>query len=132
VLSERHACRIVDQPRGTQRYTAIVRADEDALTGAIIALASKYGRYDYRRITALLRTSGWQVGCDRVQRIWRRESTHRASPARLQNNRKYRSSSASSLEYRYSNVAPKRQLRIPLQLQPKLVDHAYSNLKDRA
>ena len=72
-LSERHACRIVDQPRGTQRYTAIVRADEDALTGAIIALGSKYGRYGYRRITSLLRTSGWQVGCDRVQRIWRRE-----------------------------------------------------------
>jgi putative transposase len=72
-VSERHACRIVDQPRGTQRYTAIVRADEDALTGAIIALGSKYGRYGYRRITSLLRTSGWQVGCDRVQRIWRRE-----------------------------------------------------------
>ena len=72
-VSERHACRIVDQPRGTQRYTAIVRADEDALTGAIIALGSKYGRYGYRRITSLLRTSGWQVGCDRVQRIWRGE-----------------------------------------------------------
>ena len=38
-LSERHACRIVGQPRGTQRYTTIVRADEDALTQAIIALA---------------------------------------------------------------------------------------------
>ena len=35
-LSERHACRLVDQPRGTQRYTTIVRADEDALTRAII------------------------------------------------------------------------------------------------
>jgi putative transposase len=33
---------------------------------------SKYGRYGYRRITSLL-TPGWQVGCDRVQRIWRRE-----------------------------------------------------------
>jgi putative transposase len=72
-LSERHACRIVDQPRGTQRYTAIARADEDTLTSAIIALASQYGRYGYRRVTSLLRTSGWQVGCDRVQRIWRRE-----------------------------------------------------------
>ena len=49
------------------------RPDEDALTGAIIALATKYGRYGYRRITALLRTAGWEVGADRVQRIWRRE-----------------------------------------------------------
>jgi putative transposase len=43
------------------------------LTRAIITLASNYGRYGYRRITALLRIAGWQVGKDRVQRIWRRE-----------------------------------------------------------
>ena len=61
------------QPRGTQRYTTIVRADEDALTQAIIALASQYGRYGYRRIKSLLDEAGWEVGCDRVQRIWRRE-----------------------------------------------------------
>jgi transposase InsO family protein len=48
-------------------------ADEDALTQAIVALASEYGRYGYRRITALLRAAGWFVGKDRVQRIWRRE-----------------------------------------------------------
>ena len=49
------------------------RADEDALTQAIIALASEYGHYGYRRITVKLREAGWQVGTDRVQRIWRRE-----------------------------------------------------------
>jgi putative transposase len=47
--------------------------DEDALTRALITLASKYGRYGYRRITALLRMAGWQVGKDRAKRIWRRE-----------------------------------------------------------
>jgi transposase InsO family protein len=50
-----------------------VRADEDALTRAIVTLASQYGRYGYRRITALLQRAGWLVGRDRVQRIWRRE-----------------------------------------------------------
>jgi transposase InsO family protein len=70
-LSERHACRLLGQWRGTQRYLLIQRTDEDALTRAIIALATKYGRYGYRRITALLRTAGWHVGKDRVQRIWR-------------------------------------------------------------
>ena len=69
-LSERHACRLVNQWRGTQRYLPTQRVDEDALTRAIITLASEYGRYGYRRITALLRTAGWQVGKDRVQRIW--------------------------------------------------------------
>jgi putative transposase len=50
-----------------------LRSDEDALTRAIITLASQYGRYGYRRITALLKQAGWQVGKDRVERIWRRE-----------------------------------------------------------
>ena len=72
-MSERHACRIVGQPRGTQRYSVIMRADEDALTRAIIDLAAQYGRYGYRRITALLSSAGWIVSTDRVQRIWRRE-----------------------------------------------------------
>jgi len=72
-MSERHACRLVNQPRGTQRYLPTQREDEDALTQAIIELASQYGRYGYRRITALLQHAGWQVGKDRVERIWRRE-----------------------------------------------------------
>ena len=72
-LSERQACRLLGQWRGTQRYTPIFRADEDELTRAILALASEYGRYGYRRITALLQSAGWPVGKDRVQRIWRRE-----------------------------------------------------------
>ena len=51
----------------------IVRADEDALTRAIIEMAAQYGRYGYRRITELLNRAGWEVGTDRVLRIWRRE-----------------------------------------------------------
>ncbi len=70
-MSERHACLLLGQPRGTQRYRPTQREDEDALTQAIVTLASQYGRYGYRRITALLQRSGWQVGKDRVERIWR-------------------------------------------------------------
>jgi putative transposase len=47
--------------------------DEAALTADIIALARQYGRYGYRRITALLRQAGWLVNKKRVARIWRRE-----------------------------------------------------------
>jgi transposase InsO family protein len=43
------------------------------LTADIIALAKAYGRYGYRRITALLHDAGWVVNVKRVQRIWRRE-----------------------------------------------------------
>ena len=44
-LSERQACRLVNQPRGMQRYQPTQRDDENELTKAIIALASQYGRY---------------------------------------------------------------------------------------
>jgi putative transposase len=37
---------------------------------AIIQLASEYGRYGYRRITALLKRAGWRVGKDCVERIF--------------------------------------------------------------
>ena len=70
-LSERHACRLVSQPRGTQRYRPTEREDEHRLTEAIIELAKQYGRYGYRRITALLQHTGWRVGKDRVERIRR-------------------------------------------------------------
>jgi transposase InsO family protein len=43
------------------------------LTAAIIELAGQYGRYGYRRVTALLRQDGWHVNHKRVERIWRRE-----------------------------------------------------------
>jgi transposase InsO family protein len=43
------------------------------LTADIIELARQYGRYGYRRITALLRRAGWTVNKKRVERIWRCE-----------------------------------------------------------
>ncbi len=43
------------------------------LTKAIIDLATEYGRYGYRRVTALLNRQGWQVNHKRVERIWRQE-----------------------------------------------------------
>jgi putative transposase len=39
-MTERRACRLSNQPRGTQRYHRIQREDEDALTRAITALAT--------------------------------------------------------------------------------------------
>jgi putative transposase len=65
--------RTIGQPRSTQRKPHRVRDDEAPLTVAIIQLASAFGRYGYRRVTALLRADGWRVNRKRVQRIWRRE-----------------------------------------------------------
>jgi len=72
-VSERRACRVINQPRPTQRRTLKILDDEESLTRDIVKLAVRFGRYGYRRITALLRDRGWQVNHKRVERIWRRE-----------------------------------------------------------
>lgn len=64
---------MLKQPRSTQRRQLVIRDDEQPLTQAIIDLATEYGRYGYRRVTALLCRQGWQVNHKRVERIWRRE-----------------------------------------------------------
>ncbi len=46
---------------------------EERLRHEIAELAKRYGRYGYRRITALLRRQGWRVNHKRVERIWRQE-----------------------------------------------------------
>lgn len=73
-VSERRVCRVIDQPRSTQRDNPVVRDDEECLRAEIIRLASKYGRYGYRRITALLKREGFRVNHKRVERVWREES----------------------------------------------------------
>ena len=72
-MSERRACRALGQHRSTQRMIPTTPDDEAVLTADIIALARQYGRYGYRRITALLRRAGWAVNKKRVERIWRCE-----------------------------------------------------------
>ncbi|MER2198461.1 IS3 family transposase [Methylobacterium brachiatum] len=72
-VSERRACRALGQHRSTQRKVPRGRDDEEALTTDLVALAEKYGRYGYRKISALLKAAGWFVNDKRVERIWRRE-----------------------------------------------------------
>jgi len=72
-VSERRACRVLGQPRCTQRRVAHVADDEPRLVREMTDLATQYGRYGYRRITALLHHQGWTVNHKRIERLWRRE-----------------------------------------------------------
>jgi transposase InsO family protein len=73
-VSERRACAALGQHRSTQRKAPHGRDDEQRLTADIVELARQYGRYGYRKIAELLRTTaGWVVNDKRVERIWRRE-----------------------------------------------------------
>ena len=64
---------MLSQARSTQRYVLNIPDDEERLAERIVVLACRYGRYGYRRITALLREEGWRVNHKRVERIWRQE-----------------------------------------------------------
>jgi transposase InsO family protein len=72
-VSERRACRVLNQPRSSQRRKTKRRDDEAALARRMRELVRQRPRFGYRRIAALLRREGWRANPKRVYRLWRRE-----------------------------------------------------------
>jgi transposase InsO family protein len=72
-VSIRRACQVLGVGRSTYHYQPTTTPLELVLTERIIELALQYGRYGYRRITALLNSEGIKVNHKRVERIWRQE-----------------------------------------------------------
>jgi putative transposase len=73
VVSERRACKALDQPRSSQRYQAQPRSDEPALVKRMLEVVRQRPRFGYRRVGRLLAAEGWRAGLGRVFRLWRRE-----------------------------------------------------------
>jgi putative transposase len=71
-VSQRRVCKVLRQARKTQRRVPRITDEEARVVERIVVLAAQYGRYGYRRITAMLRQERWQVNHKRVERIWRR------------------------------------------------------------
>lgn len=71
-LSERHACRVVGQPRSTQRRPSPPDRDQ-WLRGRLHEIAKANQRFGYRRAHALLVREGWELNRKKVLRIWREE-----------------------------------------------------------
>jgi transposase InsO family protein len=72
-VPQRRACQVLGQCRSTQRREPAAPDDEPRLVERMVELACEFGRYGYRRITALLRAEGFRVNHKRVERLWRRE-----------------------------------------------------------
>ena len=72
-VSQRRACRTLEQPLSTQRYQPSKKEDEPVLMARILELVSEFPRYGYRQITRMLRSEGWQVNAKRIYRLWRQE-----------------------------------------------------------
>ena len=72
-VSERWACRVVGQPRSTQRREPVRAADDAALRAELRWFSKDRPRWGYRRAHHRLRELGWEVNRKRVQRLWREE-----------------------------------------------------------
>jgi transposase InsO family protein len=73
-VSERRTCRVLDQPRRTQRYRQARRPDDEGkLIGRMHELVRRHPRRGYRMIWAMLRGEGWRINRKRVWRLWKRE-----------------------------------------------------------
>jgi len=64
---------VLSQPRSTQRHQEQIPEEEKRLVSQMVELATQYGRYGYRRITAMLREEGFEVNHKRIERLWRQE-----------------------------------------------------------
>ncbi|MCG8325577.1 MAG: IS3 family transposase [Thiotrichales bacterium] len=85
--SERRACRLVSQPRSSQRYRCRRPDPEAALVAQMRALAMEYPRWGYRRVAARLRARGWPSNHKRIERLWRQEGLQIRRPARKRRRR---------------------------------------------
>jgi len=93
-VSERRACRVLGQPRGTQRYQACRSADEPSLLVAMRQLTGQRPRFGCPRIHELLLAQGWDVNHKRVHRLWKQE--HLQVPRKQQRRRRLPGSSENS------------------------------------
>ena len=73
-VSQRRACRVLGQPRTTQRYQARRRADDLKLLAEMRRIARRRPRFGSPRVYRALRADGWCVNHKRIERIWRKES----------------------------------------------------------
>lgn len=70
-VSERFACRVVEQHRSSQRYDPVPPDFEVRLVKAMKVVADRHPRWGYRRVHAVLVSDGWDVNVKRIERLWR-------------------------------------------------------------
>ena len=73
-MSERRACRVLGQPRSTQRYRSCQRPDERSLLKEMRGITKRRPRFGCPRVHRELVADGRQVNHKRVHRIWKEEN----------------------------------------------------------
>ena len=72
-VSQRRLCKVLGQPRSTQRYEPKRPEKDRPLINDILELHVMHPRYGYRRIRIKLCERGWIVNFKRVYRLWCQE-----------------------------------------------------------
>lgn len=72
-VSQRRACKVISQPRSTQRYASARPAKDAKLTAELRRYAVEHPRRGYRMAAAHMRRQGMKVNLKRVARLWRQE-----------------------------------------------------------
>ena len=101
--TERSACRLVKQPRATQRYAARIDYAERGIRQRLHELAKKHAGSGYRRMTRLLRDAGMTVNKKRVQRLWREEGLRNPRRKRRKRARGHSENSCAMKKAEYKN-----------------------------
>jgi putative transposase len=68
-VSQRRACRVLGQPRTTQRYQPRRPADERKLLAEMRGIAQRRQRFGSPRVYRALRADGWRVNYKRIERL---------------------------------------------------------------
>jgi transposase InsO family protein len=101
--TERHACRLVKQPRSTQRYEARIDYEERRIRKRLHELAKKHPGSGYRRMTRLLWREGMHINTKRVQRLWREEGLRNPLRKRRKRARGHSENSCAMKRAEYKN-----------------------------
>jgi putative transposase len=117
-LAERRACRLVAQPRATQRYRP-TRLEGPELRQRLVALANERRRFGYPRLHLLLRREGFAVNRKRVYRLYceeglklrRKRGKSRTSEPRQQAVRAQWSNERWSMDFVSDTLADGRSFR---------------------
>ena len=74
-VSERRACQVIGQPRGTQRYAPKLPDKDKHVVQRMLELVRRRPRFGYRRIGALLRQEDEfaKINVKHVYRLWRQK-----------------------------------------------------------
>jgi putative transposase len=101
--AERNACRLVEQPRSTQRYKARIDYEERRIRQRLHELAKQHPGSGYRRMTRLLQRAGMKINKKRVQRLWREEGLRNPLRKRRKRARGHSENSCAMKKAEYKN-----------------------------